>query len=61
MTDKQIASYAIISVIVFMIALASGGDSAYADGFTQFLYYGGCIGLYTFIIWGWVRLFKSNK
>ena len=60
MKNKQIASYAIISTVVFMIALVSGGDSYYADGFTQFAYYAGIIGFYTFIIWGWVRLFKSN-
>jgi len=61
MKDKQVASYAIISTIVFMIAYMSGGAGDYADGFTKVLYYVGVIGLYTFVIWGWVKLLKSDK
>jgi len=61
MKDKQIASYAVLSTIVFMISLIIGGDSEYADGFSMFVYYISLIGVYTFIIWGWVRLFKSDK
>ena len=59
MKDKQVAAYAIISTIVFIIATMSGGE--YGDGMVKFFYWASVIGLYTFIIWGWVKLFKSDK
>ena len=61
MKDKQVGAYAIISVILFIIALASGGANEYADGFVKIIYYISLIGTYTFIIWGWVKLLKSDK
>jgi hypothetical protein len=59
MTNKQIATYALISLVVFIIAFLSDGE--YSGGFTQFAYYAGLIGFYVFTVWGWVRLFKSDK
>ncbi len=57
--DKQIASYAIIGIIVYLIAYMSGGVNN--DGMVVFFYWGGLIAFYTFVIWGWVRLFKSDR
>jgi len=59
MQNKQLASYAILSSAVFIIALMSGGETS--EGFTMFAYYAGLLGFYTFTIWGWVRLYKSDK
>ena len=61
MKNKQVATYAIISTIVYGIAYANGGAENYAGDFTKFMYYLGVVGIYTFVIWGWVRLFKSDK
>lgn len=59
MTNKQIASYSIISCVVFFIAMLSGGE--YTEGITMMIYYISLIGVYVFGIWCWVRLFRSNK
>ena len=59
MTNKQIASWNMVSIAVFILALLSGGDSQ--EGITMMLYFASVIGIYTFMIWGWVRLFKSDK
>jgi hypothetical protein len=59
MTNKQIASGAIISLAVFIVAYLSGGETN--EGFTMFAYYASLIGFYVFNIWGYVRLFKSDK
>jgi hypothetical protein len=61
MTNKQIAAWTIISFVIFAIAFVSGADETYADGLLKFIYIASIFGFYTFVIWGLVKLFKSNE
>lgn len=56
MTNKEIASYAIISFVVFVVGMIIGGEND--GGFGGFAYYAGMIGFYVFTIWGYKRLLK---
>jgi hypothetical protein len=58
MKNKQIGWYGVISLVVFLIATIVGGD--YEGGTVSLVWYASLVGFYTFIIWGWVRLIKSN-
>jgi hypothetical protein len=58
MKNKQIAWYGILSVGVFFLAILAGGE--YETGGVMFLYFAGLLGFWVFVIWGWVRLIKSN-
>lgn len=58
MKNKQIGWYGIFSLVVFFIALFSGGE--YIEGTTMIIYYASLVSFYVFVIWGWVRLIKSN-
>lgn len=62
MKNKQIAAYSIISLAIFIISFMSAGLSIEtADGFVKFMYYISLFSFYGFLIYGWIRLFKSNE
>lgn len=58
MKNKDIAQYSIVSWVVMVVAMLSGGETV--EGFAMFAYYLSVIGVYVFGIWGLVRLYKSN-
>jgi len=55
MTNKQIAWLGIVGFAVFMASYL--GDPS-SEGM---VYYAGLIAFYAGVIWGWVRLLKSDK
>ena len=61
MKDKKVGIYLLASIIVFIIAAICGGTSEYADGIIKFLFILSTLGVYTFGIWGLVKLLKSNN